>query len=163
MPRICVCLTPRPQVFRHDAFGWASQGNTIRLLSSCGCPRAPRRSMDRQKNEPPEHFVCTSAVVAARGGSTSVLRYPRLPSAVIRAWRVAALPAGSWNGKAPAKVSVLRIDGKACMTRVVMATPQAHPPPWAGTVARDGARAQAPTATPRGSLDGSPPPRHWSA
>src|SRR5439155_4938656 len=61
MPRICVCLTPRPQVFQHYAFCWASQGNTIRLLSSSGCPRAPRRSMDRQRNEPPEHCICTSA------------------------------------------------------------------------------------------------------
>jgi hypothetical protein len=65
----------------------------------------------------------------ARVGSTSILKYPRLTSAAIRVWLVSALAADSLTGKAPAKASVRRIDGTAGRTRVVMATPQAHPPP----------------------------------
>jgi hypothetical protein len=77
---------------------------------------------------------------AARVGSTLVLRYPRLTSAAIRAWRVSALSADSLTGKAPAKASVLRMNGKACRTRVVVTTPRPHPPAWARPVARDGAK-----------------------
>jgi hypothetical protein len=128
---------------------WVSSGST---------------EVDGSSGEPRMNILFARVrMVAARVGSTSVLRYPRLTSYTLRAWRVSALPTGSLHGKAPDKASVLRIDGKACMTRVVVATPRPYPPSWAGTVARDGVRAQAPTATPRGSLDGSLPPRHWSA
>jgi hypothetical protein len=164
MPRICVCLPPRPQVFRHSAYCWASQGNLIRLLGACRCPRALRRSRWIVRGTPRMNiWFARVRMAATRVGSTVVLRYPRLTSAAIRPWRVSALSADSLTGNASAKASVLRMDGKACRTRVVVTTPRPPPPPWARPGARDGARAQAATATPRGSRDGAPPPRHSSA